>query len=83
MKVIVRTNDFSEPMWVGTIKGKGVHNLPIVMNEDETEQFLVAGIIAPHSPPLEKMLTDLTNKQQWDILKELKLFWIETNTYRM
>lgn len=77
MKVIVRSNDYDAPFWIGEyIEKDKEFNIPIVVN-DQGERFLVMGIIVPYSKPVADMLNTLTPKEQWDTLKAIKRFWAD------
>ena len=75
-KVIVRSNDYDLPFWVGTYFGTDTecHNVSVVINENN-QPYWIGGIVVPYSDALVNMLKGLSNKEQWDILISIKRFW--------
>jgi hypothetical protein len=78
MKVIVRSNEYEKPFWLGDYQGRdaSLHDVPVIINE-KGETFYCLGIIVPYSEPLAQMLSSLSGKEQWDLLVNIKRFWEE------
>jgi len=73
VKVVSRSNQYDDPLIIGTVKGdarnevKCANFVPVIEQEDGTEVFSF-GITVPYDELLHKRLQTMDGKRQWDYL---------------
>jgi len=72
-KVLVRSNDFKEPLTSGTLVGfqevsKANNTLPVVKMDNDDKEYLCMSVVLPYDEDLKAFLESLSNERQWDLV---------------
>ncbi|MDD2935282.1 MAG: hypothetical protein PHX25_02290 [Candidatus Pacebacteria bacterium] len=70
MKVLIRTNVFTEPVITGKFLGYGRDNIPVVkIWEDE---YMCFGFVVEFTEEIKKKLSGLPHKEQYEMLQKMQ-----------
>lgn len=72
-KVIVRSNEYDNPLLIGTLVGFVDLGLPIVKSESSGEDLMCGGVVIPHTNEMHGFLLTLSGKRQWAILRDIAI----------
>ena len=78
-RVIVKSNE-DEPYHLGVVQryeGVGVKGqpLPVIVFDNDPKEYLCFSAVVPFNEEILKTLAGLDNKQQWEMMRNLGVYW--------